>query len=263
MKTFSVFVFFTIFIQSIEAQRNTDTLKPGVSLSCVESNSIKTSQKNKIHFKEWVIPSALVIYGSLTIHIDAFTDLNEDTKEEIWNRVPHQTVSIDNYLQFVPAVAVYGLNVIGIHGEHNFLDRTMIYTLSNVIMGMAVYSLKYITHEQRPNGSDYQSFPSGHTAEAFASAEFLMQEYKSVSVWYGIGGYAVATSVAYLRMYNNEHWLNDVVAGAGFGILSTRLAYILYPKIKKLFSHTPIPNSILLPCYQNNSFGVAFVHEFK
>jgi membrane-associated phospholipid phosphatase len=159
-------------------------------------------------------------------------------------------------------VAVYGLNFAGIHGAHNFLDRTMIYLLSDVIMNLTVTTLKHITHEQRPNGDDHLSFPSGHTAEAFASAEFLMQEYKNVSVWYGIGGYAVATSVAYLRMYNNKHWLSDVVAGAGFGILSTRLAYILYPKIKRIFSHAPVPNSVLTPCYQNNSLGIAFVHQF-
>jgi membrane-associated phospholipid phosphatase len=213
-------------------------------------------------FKQWIVPSAMIAYGLLTVHLDALTDLNENFKNAIWVQHPHSTVSIDNYLQFVPAIAVYGLNVAGIQGKNNFLDRSMIYALSNVILGITVYSLKNITHEQRPNGSDYQSFPSGHTAEAFASAEFLMQEYKAVSIWYGIGGYAVATSVAYLRMYNNEHWFSDVVAGAGFGIISTRLAYILYPKIKRLFSHSPLRNSAFMPTYQSNSFGFSFVHIF-
>lgn len=190
---------------------------------------------NPPHFKEWIVPSFLVAYGLLAIHVDAFTDLNENMQNLIWNKYPHNTVSIDNYLQFVPAAAVYGLNIAGIHGEHNFLDRSMIYILSNVIMNVTVFTIKNVSHEQRPNDDDYLSFPSGHTAEAFASAEFLMQEYKNVSVWYGIGGYAVAVCVAYLRMYNNEHWFSDVVAGAGIGIISTRLAYILYPKIKKYF----------------------------
>jgi hypothetical protein len=56
--------------------------------------------------------------------------------------------------------------------------------------------------------------------------------------------------------------LNDVVAGAGFGIVSTRLAYLLYPEMKKIFSRTPVPESMLMPCYQNNCFGIAFVHVF-
>jgi membrane-associated phospholipid phosphatase len=214
------------------------------------------------HFKEWIVPTVFVLYGALATHVDALTDVNEHAQYQIWYKNPHGTVTIDNYLQFVPAFAVYGLNAVGIQGKNNFLDRSMIYALSNLIMGITVYSLKNITHEERPNGADDQSFPSGHTAEAFLSAEFLMQEYKSVSLWYGIGGYAVATSVAYLRMYNNEHWFSDVVAGAGFGILSTRLAYILYPKMKKIFSHTPLHNSAIMPSYQNNSFGLSFIHIF-
>jgi membrane-associated phospholipid phosphatase len=239
------------------------------SFYLVPNQSIDTSKTGYIsgtsppHFKEWIIPAVLVVYGVSATHLDALTDVNETSKDLIWNKYPHKTVTIDNYLQFAPAIVVYGLNTVGIHGEHNFLDRTMIYLLSNVIMNTTVFTIKNISHEQRPNGDGYLSFPSGHTAEAFASADFLMQEYKNVSVWYGIGGYAVATSVAYLRMYNNKHWFSDVVAGAGIGILSTRLAYILYPEIKKIFSHTAIPDSVLMPSYQNNSFGFTFVHEFK
>ena len=36
----------------------------------------------------------------------------------------------------------------------------------------------------------------------------------------------MATSVAAFRMINNKHWQSDVVAGAGFGILSAHLAYL-------------------------------------
>ncbi len=238
------------------------------SVRFVEQKSLKRiycedqNLQEEPHFKEWIVPSVMVLYGVLATHIDALTDVNENAHYLIWNKYPHNTVTIDNYLQFAPAVAVYGLNFAGIKGAHNFLDRSMIYLLSNIILNVTVSGLKQITHEQRPNGADYLSFPSGHTAEAFASAEFLMQEYKHVSVWYGIGGYAVATSVAYLRMYNDKHWLNDVVAGAGFGIISTRLAYILYPKIKKIFSHTPLHNSTIMPSYQNNTFGFSFIHIF-
>jgi len=243
-------------------------IKPDVAISGIRDSDVRVSVSENDpyaspHFKNWVVPSVLVAYGFLAMHLDPLLDLNENIKYEIWDKYPHGTVTIDNYLQFAPAVAVYGLNLAGIHGQHQLPDATMIYILSNIIMTSTVTILKNVTHEERPNGSDYLSFPSGHTAEAFASAEFLMQEYKNVSVWYGISGYAVATSVAYLRMYNNKHWFNDVVAGAGFGILSTRLAYILYPKIRKLFSSKSAwKESMILPEYQNNSPGIAFVHQF-
>ena len=35
----------------------------------------------------------------------------------------------------------------------------------------------------------------------------------------------------YLRIYNDRHYINDVVAGACIGVISTKLAYWLYPKI--------------------------------
>ena len=90
----------------------------------------------------------------------------------------------------------------------------------------------------RPDRSTYNSFPSGHTAIAFASAEFLRMEYKDVSVWYGIAGYTVATAVGGLRVYNNRHWFSDVLTGAGVGILSTQLASSVQPWLsQKLFKH--------------------------
>jgi membrane-associated phospholipid phosphatase len=36
-------------------------------------------------------------------------------------------------------------------------------------------------------------------------------------------------------MYNDRHWLTDV-AGAGIGILCTKTAYWLYPKMQNYFS---------------------------
>ena len=48
-----------------------------------------------------------------------------------------------------------------------------------------------------------------------------------------IGGYTVATATAFSRQLNNRHWLSDVLAGAGIGILSTELGYFLADLIFK------------------------------
>ena len=66
---------------------------------------------------------------------------------------------------------------------------------------------------------------------AFTGAELMRIEYGANT---GLAGYAVATSVALMRLYNNKHWLNDVVMGAGIGILSARLGYALLPWERKL-----------------------------
>jgi hypothetical protein len=213
-------------------------------------------------YKSFILPAALIGYGVATLNSGGLKHLNRDVKEQVWADNPHKTLPLDNYLMFGPTLAVYGLNAAGIHGKDNFRDRTMILLLSNIFANGTVFSLKGRTHELRPDGSDYYSFPSGHTAEAFAGAEFMRMEYKDVSPWYGVAGYAMATATGMLRMYNNKHWMGDVVAGAGIGIASTRLAYWIYPKIQHLlFKGKPV-STVLMPSYQNGSIGLSFAHQF-
>src|SRR5664279_5156841 len=128
----------------------------------------------------------------------------------------------------------------------------MIYLMSNLIMEGFVTSIKNWSHELRPNGDGYQSFPSGHTAEAFLSATFLYEEYKNVSIWYGVGGYLVAGTVGALRIYNDKHWLHDVIAGAGFGIASTELSYWLYPLLKRTFFPKSCGSKMIVPVMENH-----------
>lgn len=91
----------------------------------------------------------------------------------------------------------------------------------------------------------------------------MWQEYKDVSPWYGIAGFATAAATAYFRLSNNEHWFSDVIAGAGFGIASTRLAYWLYPKIQHKIFRDKSVTTMVLPTYQNGSFGFELDHAFK
>jgi membrane-associated phospholipid phosphatase len=94
-------------------------------------------------------------------------------------------------------------------------------------------------------------------------AEFLYQEYKDVSPWYGIAGYVVATGTGLFRMYNNRHWFSDVVAGAGFGILSTKVAYWIYPWMKEKFLKTKRKYSgMAMPFYNGKQAGVGLVLNF-
>jgi membrane-associated phospholipid phosphatase len=81
------------------------------------------------------------------------------------------------------------------------------------------YPLKYGIDERRPNGGS-QSFPSGHTSVSLSAAEFMRKRYG----WeYGVPAYVAASFVAYSRVESGEHYLHDVVAGAGIGILSSYL----------------------------------------
>jgi membrane-associated phospholipid phosphatase len=87
-----------------------------------------------------------------------------------------------------------------------------------------VDTLKNITTERRPAPyADRRSFPSGHTASSFASAQFMHEELKYALPFFSCLGYLSGTTVALLRVMKNRHWLKDVIAGAALGYLSAKL----------------------------------------
>lgn len=216
----------------------------------------------KISYKELIIPSVLIGYGIIGIESDGIKNFNAEIKEEV-NENIDKKITIDDFIQYVPAAAVYGLNAMGIQGKNNFKDRTLILTTSYLLVAATTLPLKSITKVQRPDGTSFNSFPSGHTATAFAGAEFLWQEYKEVSIWYGISGYIVATGTGIFRVYNDRHWLTDVAAGAGIGILCTKTAYWLYPKMQKLFFKKETKTAVLVaPFYNGNQMGIGLVSRF-
>ena len=136
------------------------------------SESLTKLNEKRERIKSLIIPAALITYGFVSLENDMLLQLDNQIKENIWTENPHKPIKIDNYLQYSPALAVYGLNALGIKGKNNFRDRTMIYLLSNAMMGVTVQSIKAITRVQRPDGFGTNAFPSGHTATAFVAAEF-------------------------------------------------------------------------------------------
>ena len=65
-------------------------------------------------------------------------------------------------------------------------------------------------------------------------AEFLRREYWDTAPVVGILGYTFASVVGVSRVLNNRHWVSDVIAGAGVGILSVQVAYWLFPPLQRL-----------------------------
>lgn len=143
----------------------------------------------------------------------------------------HQTY--DDWLQYAPAAAMLGLKAAGVKGRSSWGRMLTSDAFSAGLMAIAVNSLKYSCRVMRPDGSQRNSFPSGHTATAFMTATMLHKEYGHRSPWYSIIGYAAATATGVTRQLNNRHWMSDVMVGAGIGILATEFGYYLADLIFK------------------------------
>ncbi|HLG59641.1 MAG TPA: phosphatase PAP2 family protein [Vicinamibacterales bacterium] len=82
--------------------------------------------------------------------------------------------------------------------------------------------VKLAVGRARPDGTSY-SFPSGHSASAFATAAVLQRHLGWKA---GIPAYTVATYVAASRIQVQRHYLSDVAFGAAIGMIAGRTVTI-------------------------------------
>lgn len=212
------------------------------------------------HFRaaEWLIPGGVAVFGAICVNASWGKNLRENLHNTFSQKGLNKT-SIDNYIQYAPAALTLGLGLCGVKGQHAFKDRAIIMMMSYATMAIVVNAAKYTFKEKRPDSSSRNSFPSGHTATAFVGAEMLYQEYRNTHPWIGYTAYGLSAAVAYLRMHNDRHWANDVLAGAAVGMLSTKFAYWLYPKIfreKKRENRMKRTAFFGMPYYQDRTAGV-------
>ena len=222
----------------------------------IPKDSIALKEKTGLNYKSLIIPSAFLAYGILGINGEEIKEIDYSLQEKI-SKNERPPLVIDDYLQYSPIISVYALDFLGIKSKNNFKDRSILIASSILFGGTITKILKNNRLVIRPNRKNKFSFPSGHTTVAFIGAEFMYQEYKDVSIWYGVTAYAVAGATGFLRIYNDHHWPSDVIAGAGLGILSTKLIYFIYPKIKKAFSNKESRVSTnIVPFFGDRQAGV-------
>ena len=190
-------------------------------------DSIPAGQFNT---KQWIAPAILFTAGSSIAAIPSLRKL--ETRIYDGFNPKREITHIDDYTQYLPVLAVFTLDAAGLKGKNKPQQQLLLYALGNITAAAIVQPMKRIVQRERPNSSDFRSFPSGHTSTAFVAAEFLHQEFGHHSPWISVAGYATVAATGYLRLYNNQHWLGDVLAGAAIGMASTKFIYWMDRRIK-------------------------------
>lgn len=173
--------------------------------------------KQKFNYKSLIAPSALLVTGALMVNSDLNYRLQNDITS-FFGEDFHEPM--DNILPLIPIAQIYGGKYLGFKPKNNFKQQTINLAIANTATLIVVTALKHTVKEERPNGSDDLSFPSGHTAIGFTNAALLYYEYKDSNIWYASSGFLFATTTGVFRIANNEHYTSDVLAGAGIGLLS-------------------------------------------
>lgn len=251
-------LFFVYTISSYNLSFGLDSLRNEVLR---DSNNV-TSDIYRLSPKKLILPSGLIAAGAISFAIPAMKKWDLGIRQEVAEHNLTRT-ALDDYTQYVPGAMVYGLNLFGVKGRHSLGDRTIIYASSQLIAAAIVTPAKSWIGEERPDGSNRKSFPSGHAATAFSNAHFLYREYRDSNTLLSLAGYPFAIFTGVYRVVNNKHWMTDIVAGAGVGILSTELAYWIYPKVSTLLNKkNGNTQSMVMPYYQSQKIGVSYYMVF-
>lgn len=201
----------------------TETISYGGSISEDALAPVATSAEASMRFntRQLVFPAVAIAFASVGT-ASHLIDTSGD-------RQKHQ---FENTLQYVPVGAYAALGFVpGVKHNHHIGDRLMAGATAYVLMTAAVQGTKRLVREKRPDSEGRNSFPSGHTATAFCGAELCRIEYGNA---YGAAAYAFAAATGVMRVVNNRHWCNDVLAGAGIGFLAAHAGYWLLPAEKRL-----------------------------
>jgi PAP2 superfamily len=113
---------------------------------------------------------------------------------------------------------------------------------AQMVTELLVEPIKFATHRERPDGSNHQSFPSGHAAITFAAATVIERHLGWKN---SVLAYAIASYVAASRLHDNRHYLSDVVFGAAVGSIAGRTV-VEHGREMWTFSPTPVPGGVAI-----------------
>lgn len=181
------------------------------------------------HFetKDWLRTTAVFGFTSASFLID-----NDIKNFALENRSPFTNAlfKIDDiyHIEFI-AASIAAIYIYGASSKNKEtrnlglrLAEATFYSGSISLLGKFVLGRKRPTNNNDPINFEpfsacweNMSLPSGHTTLSFAYSTVMASVYKNF--FWKFGWYSLATLVGAARIYNNKHWLSDVLLGSLVG----------------------------------------------
>ena len=131
------------------------TMTDSIPDSAMNAN---VAPKNPYKFKplQLVVPVTLIGVGFIGLESDWLKFQNTETRDELQEH-PHSQLTVDDFTQFAPLAATYGLKLCGVRSLHGYADMTIIAGTAYLLTGISVYVIKNLTKVERPDGSSRDS----------------------------------------------------------------------------------------------------------
>src|SRR4051794_7831761 len=221
-------IVFTVATIALQAQTPTPTPSPTPSLEHEFLKNILHDQKSiwtaPFHLErsdaKWVVPGSIGLMALFT------TD--RITGDEIFeaNRQIHLSTGISY------AGSIYGLGAVATtfylvgrkKGDYRARETGLLSAEALIDSAIVEGVLKGVTQRARPldgiERSEFfdggNSFPSGHSTQAWAVATVIANEYKHRPA-VQIAAYGIASAISVARFTGHKHYISDVVAGSALG----------------------------------------------
>jgi hypothetical protein len=170
-----------------------------------------------------------LLFGAALLGDRSFREEAQEHRGSATNSVARLSNSLGDWRVMVPALSA-GYLAGELSGSRD-LKRVMLHAGAAAALATGISSsLKYTIGRTRPSFagdpdqfrpfSGANSFPSGHTAVAFAIATSIAEE--TDDGWSDVALYSAATLTAMARVNDDRHWTSDVLLGALIGHLSAK-----------------------------------------
>ena len=178
----------------------------------------------RIRPQQIIVPAAMITAGAVAVGNHRLCEMKYDVRDAFQRgRGTHRKANVETWATLTTQLTVIALRP---KPRHSLADRLLVKATGYALLYTTMPVVRRCVREERPDGHGRHAFPSFKTANAFMAAEQTRIE----RGWaWGMGFYTVAAGVGVLQLYNDRCYINDVVAGAGMGVLAAHAAYWLLP----------------------------------